>query len=167
MWTLEFTFPSPSRSYEGCFSSVFLLTLGNRRSNHIFTCAVSETEKAHGSIFPCRLEYTKTRVVPATLTDFFSNTINVGQVTQKPGLHLYALGVLFVTPVGDLLPIHPVLIYRILTHHIIPTRPQHLTTKPLPLQLILLRPLQPQATLHCRAPLIPRRLLSARAHRLE
>lgn len=50
-------------------------------------------------MFPCRLEYSKTRTVPATLTDFVSNTINVDQVTQKPGLHLYALGVLFVTPV--------------------------------------------------------------------
>ncbi|KAH8427108.1 uncharacterized protein LDX57_004825 [Aspergillus melleus] len=67
-------------------------------NNHVFTCAVSETEKAHGSLFPCRLKYTTERVVTATLTDFVSNTINVDEVTQKPGLHLYALGVLFVTP---------------------------------------------------------------------
>ena len=70
-------------------------------SNHKFTCAVSESQKAHGSYFPCRLQYTKTRTVLATLTDFVSNTINVDAVTQKPGLHLYALGVLFVTLVRD------------------------------------------------------------------
>ncbi|PLB47421.1 hypothetical protein P170DRAFT_466674 [Aspergillus steynii IBT 23096] len=95
----------PSYTSASCEGSDERETVTCCPDNHRFTCAVSETQKAHGSYFPCRLQYTKTRTVPATLTDFVSNTINVDMVTQKPGLHLYALGVLFVTPTattGDL-----------------------------------------------------------------
>ncbi|KAF9884419.1 hypothetical protein FE257_001819 [Aspergillus nanangensis] len=65
-----------------------------------FSCVNDVTRKPHGDTFPCMSQFDTSRNINVTRTDFIAGTITFGEVAQRTSLHLFALGVVYTTPVG-------------------------------------------------------------------
>ena len=67
-----------------------------------YTCVTTPLASAHGSLFPCRSQYTTSGYAIVTQTDFRNNTIDVETSTMDTNLHLFAIAMVYVTPVRAL-----------------------------------------------------------------
>jgi hypothetical protein len=67
-------------------------------SIYAFSCIPPTETIPHASVFHCVSQFGTSGIMTVTLTDFGANTVDVGVRTIFPDLHLFALGLAFVTP---------------------------------------------------------------------
>lgn len=65
-----------------------------------FTCVSGAGKMPHGSTYPCVSRFDTTKSILVTKTDLVESTITFEEISQRTDRHLFALGVVYTTPVS-------------------------------------------------------------------